>query len=120
MSLFENYSTVEPKFIVRHWRRIPFAPDYIIRDDGVVMSFKGRKPRKLKPWITPEGYLQYSLDGVKHYAHRVVMRTFHGEPPDPGLVTDHLDFDRVNNSIENLRWLPRLENLRRTPATANL
>lgn len=76
--------------------------------------------RRLRPWLTHDGYRQHYIAGRKVYAHQAVLRTFGGPPPSPDHVVDHLDFDRTNNEIDNLRWLPRAINCRRTPATAHL
>jgi hypothetical protein len=58
-------------------------------------------------------YLQIS--GVR--IHRIVATAFHGEPPDPKYVVDHIDTNCRNNRPENLRWLTRLENALKNPAT---
>jgi len=49
--------------------------------------------------------------------HRIVATAFHGEPPDPKYVVDHIDSNCRNNRPENLRWLSRLENALKNPAT---
>lgn len=50
--------------------------------------------------------------------HRIVATAFHGEPPDPTYVVDHIDTNRMNNRPpENLRWLSRLENALKNPVT---
>jgi hypothetical protein len=61
-------------------------------------------------------YLKVSLckDGVikQHQVHRLVLLAFVGEPPS-GFECDHIDSDIRNNSLNNLRWLSRADNLRR-------
>ena len=42
---------------------------------------------------------------------------FHGEPPEPHYVVDHIDSNCRNNRPENLRWLTRLENALLNPVT---
>lgn len=49
--------------------------------------------------------------------HRIVATAFHGEPPDPKYVVDHIDSNCKNNRPENLRWLTRLENTLLNPVT---
>ncbi|MBK9321670.1 MAG: HNH endonuclease [Bdellovibrionaceae bacterium] len=49
--------------------------------------------------------------------HRIVATAFHGDPPDPKYVVDHIDSNCRNNRPENLRWLTRLENTLKNPVT---
>jgi hypothetical protein len=41
--------------------------------------------------------------------HNLVLEAFAGPRPE-GHEADHIDFDRANNRLENLRWLPRNKN----------
>ena len=107
-------------FKVREWRPICDAPNYYVRSDGVIASRKSGKMKRLRPWLTHDGYRQHYIAGRKLYAHQIVLRTFVGPPPTPDHVCDHLDFDRTHNAVENLRWLDRYTNTRRTPMTAHL
>lgn len=43
--------------------------------------------------------------------HRLILRTFAGEPKE-GQEGDHINFNRDDNRLENLRWLSKLENMR--------
>lgn len=88
---------------------------YFVRDNGAVL-------RK-----TPEGKRQRSLDnqwtfGTKnasngymtiggHRVHIIVATAFFGERDSKVYVVDHIDTNRCNNRVENLRWLTRLENI---------
>lgn len=49
--------------------------------------------------------------------HRIVATAFHGDPPDPLYVVDHIDTNCRNNRPENLRWVTRLENALMNPVT---
>ena len=42
--------------------------------------------------------------------HRIVAFAFHGEPPSPQHIVDHIDTNHQNNRPENLRWVTKLEN----------
>jgi len=46
-----------------------------------------------------------------------VATAFHREPPGPKYVVDQIDTNCRNNRPENLRWLSRLENTLKNPAT---
>lgn len=63
----------------------------------------------------PDGYIYISVEGRQYLAHRLAWLDQHGYlPPDH---TDHIDGDRRNNRIANLRPATCAENLRnsRTP-----
>lgn len=58
----------------------------------------------LTPQKTGDGYLRISIHNHgKHYAHRLVALHFI-ENPNNYPTVDHIDRDRENNSVENLRW----------------
>ena len=94
---------------------------YSVRDNGAVMrhSRGGKKPRALDQIWTfgskdlSDGYAKICGQPV----HRIVATAFHGEPPTPTYVVDHIDTNRQNNRPENLRWVTRLENVLLNPIT---
>lgn len=56
------------------------------------------------------GYMRVGVDGVKYQLHQLVWIYFNGPIPD-GLSVDHIDMDRTNNHIKNLRLAtPRQQN----------
>lgn len=85
-----------------------FIDDYFVTNDGNVFSFKYGKKRKLKYYINSKGYVMYrlSINGkVKQYsAHHLVYFCFKGEfDTSDGLVIDHIDGNKRNNTPHNLR-----------------
>ena len=40
-------------------------------------------------------------------AHIIITRTFHGEPKSADLTVDHINRDRADNRVVNLRWATR-------------
>lgn len=58
------------------------------------------------------GYMRSKIFGKDYAAHRVAWALHHGAWPD-GLI-DHIDGDRQNNRIANLRVVTPLENSRNT------
>lgn len=51
--------------------------------------------------LRPDGYISVRFDDVLYLAHRLIWIMVHGEPPRDEL--DHIDRNRANNRIENLR-----------------
>jgi hypothetical protein len=61
-------------------------------------------------YIAEDGYRRVRVDGRYYYVHRLIwqMMTNKGIPED--LFIDHIDTNRLNNHIENLRLATSLEN----------
>ena len=85
--------------------------NYLIYDDGRVYSKK--RNIFLKPKDNGLGYKQICLcnnGGQKWtYIHRLVALHYIPNPENKPQV-DHLDRDRSNNNLSNLRWVTSLEN----------
>lgn len=96
---------------------------YSVRDNGAVMRHPraGKRPRPTDNQWTfgkpsgQNGYMYISQVRI----HRIVATAFHGDPPTPEHVVDHIDTNRRNNRPENLRWLTRLENALLNPITVS-
>ena len=108
-SLFEN----------EVWRPIPdYEKLYEVSSYGRVRrSCKSRIAPEgyvLKPRLTRDGYVRYSLSKRQRYwhikAHRLVALAFLGSPPFPGAHVAHYDGNRLNNHVSNLRWATSKEN----------
>ena len=68
--------------------------------------------RRSNGWIvTPtlnkhSGYVQVKLNGKTYQYHRILVKHFIPNPDDLPEI-DHIDRNKVNNSLENLRWVSR-------------
>jgi len=85
--------------------------DYLIFEDGGVLSIKTNK--FLKPGKTPNGYLfvhLYKNGKSKPFKiHRLVGLHYIPNSYNKPFI-DHIDRDKTNNDISNLRWATRSEN----------
>lgn len=96
-------------------------PDYYIDDEtSEIWSFlkpthnsKEKRWKKLKQRLV-NGYLTVSLyrdkKGYSVLVHRILMESLKPDEWDQNLEVDHIDGDKENNSIDNLRMVTRHQN----------
>ena len=93
---------------------------YTISEDGKVWS--KRRERYLKAGNNTDGYLFVSLckDGKRKqiYIHRLVALHYIENPEDKPEV-DHKDRNILNNSVSNLRWATKKEQMRNRKIYSN-
>tara|TARA_B100000579_G_scaffold436964_2_gene464643 strand:- start:411 stop:1358 length:948 start_codon:yes stop_codon:yes gene_type:complete len=86
--------------------------NYLISKDGRVWSNKRQK--LLKPGINKPGYkyvvLMINGQGKVHAIHRLVASVYIREMVEKEIV-DHINGDKLNNNVENLRILSTKKNL---------
>ena len=56
----------------------------------------------------PDGYMVGSINKIKAYSHRIAWAIYYGEWPDGEI--DHINRNRCDNRIENLRVATRSQN----------
>ncbi len=95
--------------------------EYRVRDNGSVcrVSKPNQRKRRLDGVWTFGN--QCRTNGYRRTSglmiHKIIATAFFGEQPSPAHVVDHIDTNRKNNRVENLRWVTRLENLASNPKT---
>lgn len=62
---------------------------------------------------SPQGYWQIGVNSKTYPAHRLAWLHVHGEWPEGDI--DHINRDRSDNRLENLRAVNRSENLHNSP-----
>ena len=55
------------------------------------------------------GYLRIKFKGIDYFAHRLAYYMYHGVDP-LGKCIDHIDGDKANNKIDNLRLASYVQN----------
>ena len=102
--------------------------EYYVSKSGKVKSTKGGRERILKGAVIKNGYHKVTLQQrlgqgpeLQVYVHTLVAYAFLGKPPTPmgrtkgSSVVDHIDEDKLNNKVENLRWVSVKENICKKP-----
>ena len=84
----------------------------MVRSDGMV--FLPSKPGHPEHWTKGckdgRGYYHVGLNYKNYSVHRLVAETFLDNPINLKFV-DHIDRDKSNNDLSNLRWVTAQENL---------
>jgi hypothetical protein len=60
-------------------------------------------------YVNSDGYRKVGINGISYHEHRLVWRMHHPKGKMP-FVLDHIDGERANNRIENLRSVTLSEN----------
>jgi len=60
--------------------------------------------------VNSDGYLRVKVEKVEYMVHRLIWKLVKGEDIPPGSCIDHIDRNRQNNQIENLRLATDLTN----------
>lgn len=92
---------------------------YSVRDNGAVMRHPKKSVRKTDNIWTFGKVSQnngYMFIGTARI-HQIVATAFYGPRDTEIYVVDHIDTNRQNNRLENLRWLTRFENFILNPIT---
>ena len=73
--------------------------------------------KKINGSVNNKGYLYFQVqrNGKRKnkLIHHLIAQQFINERP-PGLVIDHIDRNKLNNKVENLRYITQKENCRNT------
>ena len=84
----------------------------MVRSDGLILL--PSKPGHPEHWTRGckdgRGYLKVGINYKDISVHRLVAETFL-ENPDMKKCVDHIDRDKTNNDVSNLRWVTSQENL---------
>lgn len=109
MEIFKNIENFEGIYQVSNYGNVKSLCRVIMRSDGRKRTIRER----IKKGDHDKGYKRVSLINDKgvaksYYVHRLVMAAFVG---DSNLIVDHIDGNKTNNNLDNLRYVTNQQNL---------
>lgn len=91
------------------WKKIDSEPNYEISSGGKIRNSKTlRELRTIKRGVRG-GYESIKIKNRHYLIHRLVAESFLKKVDGKQLV-DHIDRNKFNNNLSNLRWVDRAEN----------
>lgn len=119
-AFFFTSKHITPEFMKKEaWKPIKgYEGYYEVSDLGRIRSLNYNHTREvaiMTPWASPKGYqcIHLCKNGVtrSYRVSRLVAEAFIPNPENK-LYVDHIDTNRRNNQVENLRWCTQSENQR--------
>lgn len=99
-------------------KNIKGFPKYKVDREGNIYSYKRNATARLKYKVDKDGYLRVNLykngKGHSKLVHRLVAETFIKNDDNKPQV-DHINRDRKDNRVSNLRWVTCKENINYKP-----
>ena len=94
------------------WKAVP-GYEELLMVSNYARVFNRLQNKVMRQTVDRQGYLRVAvrMDGkFKHFAvHRLVLLAF-VDNPEKKLCADHIDTNKLNNTLENLRWATHKEN----------
>lgn len=94
--------------LTKNWIKLPFNENYAINTDGEVANLK---TGLLVRGSERNGYLRITIRNKQYSIHRLVWETFNEHIPE-GYYIDHIDGNKSNNALSNLRLVTQSENMK--------
>lgn len=94
--------------LTKNWIKLSFNENYAINIDGEVANLK---TGLIVKGSERNGYLRISIRNKQYSIHRLVWETFN-QPIPEGYYIDHIDGNKSNNALSNLRLVTQSDNMK--------
>lgn len=94
--------------LTKNWIKLSFNENYVINTDGEVANLK---TGLIVRGSERNGYLRITIRNKQYSIHRLMWETFNGSIPE-GYYIDHIDGNKSNNSLSNLRLVTQSDNMK--------
>ena len=94
--------------LTKNWIKLSSNENYAINTDGEVANLK---TGLLVRGSERNGYLRITIRNKQYSIHRLVWETFN-EPIPEGYYIDHIDGNKSNNALSNLRLVTQSDNMK--------
>lgn len=96
-------------FSKEEWKPVFGQPNFMINKKGKVINLNTRNI------LIPQnrnGYLRVNLNNSRYSLHILVWETFNNQKIPQGMQIDHIDGDKANNDLQNLRLVNSSDNVK--------
>lgn len=103
-------------FSEKKWYPVFGHPSYMISEDCEIVNIT------TKNILIPQdrhGYLRVGLDDLRYSVHVVLWESVNQQKVPSGMYLDHIDGNRQNNHISNLRLVSQSENMKNSYANGH-
>lgn len=105
--------TVSQEPLDDNWMPTAINPNYLVNEHGQCIN---NKTNKILAGTRRNGYVRYYINGKAYSAHCLVWEAFYGYLPD---YIDHIDGNKENNALTNLREVSQSENMKNAYANGH-
>ena len=120
MSNFEEESVNEQE-MSDEWETLKADNDYEINTTFPFQIRKKANKKIIAECLNKNGYIVCSLNQIQYKKHRLIAQQFiPNDDPELKKDIDHINHNRSDNHIENLRWVSRSNNLKNKTSNNNV